>query len=200
MTPIAVPERFSLAVLCCDRHPPEAPAVIEDGAEAVTYGELARRSAAIAGGLAAQGVGRGDRVAVTLPQGALCLATHLAILRLGAVSVPIASIFGSDARRFRVDDSGARVYVDTPAAAAALLAAAPVAGAAEMHRDEPAFIFYTSGTTGTPKGAVLPQRVVHGHLPGFRAVFDEGPKPGRWPCTNRCGSTAPFGVPVVPEV
>jgi acetyl-CoA synthetase len=178
MLPIAVPERFSLAELCCDRHPPAAPAVIEDGGETVSYGELARRSAAIAGGLAAQGVGRGDRVAVTLPQGALCLATHLAILRLGAVSVPIASIFGSDARRFRVDDSGARVYVDTPDAAAALLAAAPVAGAAEMHRDEPAFIFYTSGTTGTPKGAVLPQRVVHGHLPGFRTVFDEGPKPG----------------------
>ena len=47
-----------------------------------------------------------------------------------------------------------------------------------MHRDEPAFIFYTSGTTGTPKGAVLPQRVIHGHVPGFRTVFDDGPQPG----------------------
>src|SRR6478672_6008910 len=114
MTPIAVPERFSLAELCCDRHPAEAPAVIEDGGDTVAYGELA-----------AAGVGRGDRVAVTLPQGALCLATHLAILRLGAVGVPIASVFGSDARRFRVADSGAQVYLDTPEAAAALSAAAP---------------------------------------------------------------------------
>src|SRR6478735_1951285 len=118
MTPIAVPERFSLAHLCCDRHPDDAPAVIEDGGDTVAYGELARHSAAIAGGLAAAGVGRGDRVAVTLPQGALCLATHLAILRLGAVGVPIASVFGSDARRFRVADSGAQVYLDTPEAAA----------------------------------------------------------------------------------
>ena len=178
MTPIAVPERFSLAELCCDRHPAEAPAVIEDGGETVSYGDLTRRSAAIAGGLAAAGVGRGDRVAVTLPQGALCLATHLAILRLGAVSVPIASVFGTDARHFRVADSGARLYLDTPEAVTALSATAPFAGAEQLHRDEPAFIFYTSGTTGTPKGAVLPQRVVHGHLPGFRTVFDEGPKPG----------------------
>src|SRR5262249_48800798 len=178
MTPIAVPERFSLAELCCDRHPADAPAVIEDRGETGASGELARRPSAIAGGLAAAGVGRGDRVAVTLPQGALCLATHLAILRLGAVSVPIASIFGEDARHFRVADSGARVYLDAPDAAAALLAASPFAGAEEMHRDDPAFIFYTSGTTGTPKGAVLPQRVVHGHLPGFRTVFDEGPQPG----------------------
>ena len=178
MTPIAVPERFSLAHLCCDRHPDDAPAVIEDGGETISYGELARRSAAIAGGLAAAGVGRGDRVAVTLPQGALCLATHLAILRIGGVSVPIASIFGTDARRFRVEDSGARVYLDAPEAVAALPASEPFGDAVEMERDEPAFIFYTSGTTGTPKGAVLPQRVVHGHLPGFRAVFDEAPKPG----------------------
>ena len=60
----------------------------------------------------------------------------------------------------------------------ALLGAPAVAGAEEMHRDEPAFIFYTSGTTGTPKGAVLPQRVIHGHVPGFRTVFDDGPQPG----------------------
>jgi len=42
MTPIAVPERFSLAHLCCDRHPDDAPAVIEDGGETISYGELAR--------------------------------------------------------------------------------------------------------------------------------------------------------------
>src|SRR3954453_2802861 len=122
MTPIAVPERFSLAVLCCDRHPPQAPAVIEDGGETVPYGELGRRSAAIAGGLAAQGVGRGDRGAVTLPQGATCLATHLAILRLGRGSVPIASILGTGARAFRVADSGARVHLDPFEAVAPLLA------------------------------------------------------------------------------
>ncbi len=70
------------------------------------------------------------------------------------------------------------MYIDSAQAAHALLAGRPWSGAEEMHRDEPAFIFYTSGTTGTPKGAVLPQRVIHGHVPGFRTVFDDGPQPG----------------------
>jgi acetyl-CoA synthetase len=178
MTPIDVPERFSLADLCCDRHPPDATAIIEDRGALVTYGELRRLSEAIAGGLAARGISHGDRVAVTLPQGALCLGAHLGILRLGAISVPIAGVFGEEARRYRVHDAGAAAYIDSAAAAQELLDAEPWTGAEEMHRDEPAFIFYTSGTTGTPKGAVLPQRVVHGHVPGFRTVFDDGPRPG----------------------
>jgi acetyl-CoA synthetase len=178
MTPIDVPERFSLADLCCDRHPPSSTAIIEDRGALVTYGELRRLSEAIAGGLAARGIGHGDRVAVTLPQGALCLGAHLGILRLGAISVPIAGVFGEEARRYRVEDSGAAVYIDSAQAAHALLTAEPWSGAEVMHRDEPAFIFYTSGTTGTPKGAVLPQRVIHGHVPGFRTVFDDGPQPG----------------------
>jgi acetyl-CoA synthetase len=178
MTPIDVPERFSLADLCCDRHPADATAIVEDRGAVVTYGDLRRLSETIAGGLAARGIGHGDRVAVTLPQGALCLGAHLGILRLGAISVPIAGVFGEEARSFRVADSGAAAYIDSASAAHALLAAEPWTGAEEMHRDEPAFIFYTSGTTGTPKGAVLPQRVIHGHVPGFRTVFDDGPQPG----------------------
>jgi acetyl-CoA synthetase len=177
--PIAVPARFSLAELCCDRHDPQSVAVIEDGGERVLFGELAERSRRIAGGLVARGVGVGDRVAVTLPQGAWCLATHLAILRVGAISVPIAAVFGDEARRFRLDDSGAALSVDSLAVAAALAdGAEPFPGAVAMGADDPAIIFYTSGTTGTPKGAVLPQRVVHGHLPGFVAVFNEAPQPG----------------------
>src|SRR3954470_15311849 len=142
MTPIDVPERFSLADLCCDRHPADATAIVEDRGAVVTYGDLRRLSETIAGGLAARGIGHGDRVAVTLPQGALCLGAHLGILRLGAISVPIAGVFGEEARSFRVADSGAAPYIDSASAAHALLAAEPWTGAEEMHRDEPAFIFY----------------------------------------------------------
>ena len=153
--------------------------MIEDGGDTV----VVRRARPALGGdrgrsRGARASARGDRVAVTLPQGALCLATHLA---------DPAARRRQRADRVRVRqrgaplpgaDSGARCTSTRPRRRHALSAAAPFAGAEQMHRDEPAFIFYTSGTTGTPKGAVLPQRVVHGHLPGFRTVFDEAPKPG----------------------
>ena len=70
----------------------------------VTFGELADRVARVAGGLAAMGVGRGDRVVVMLDQGVSALTTLLATLRLGAICVPIPPTFGTDAVAYRLGD------------------------------------------------------------------------------------------------
>jgi len=67
---------------------PEAPAV-RAGEQTLSYAELARRSAAVAGGLAAAGVGRGDRVAITLGRGLDMVVAVLGVLRAGAAYVPI---------------------------------------------------------------------------------------------------------------
>ena len=106
----------NIAEVACDQHArarPDEAAVIDHHSKlppaAVTFAELHRRSARIAGGLAAIGVGRGARVAISLPQSAQALAWHLAVLRMGAISVPIAPVFAGAGLRHRLLDSDARV-------------------------------------------------------------------------------------------
>ena len=84
-----VPARLNIARQACDawaEAEPERLAIVEplDGGEARewTYAELKALSEANACALAARGVGRGDRVAVLLPQGAEAAAAHLAVLRM----------------------------------------------------------------------------------------------------------------------
>ena len=153
-------------------------------------------SARIAGGLRGLGVEPLDRVGVVIPQSPETGLVHLAIWRLGAVSLPLAALFGPDALRFRIRDAGAKLVVTTRANAAKVHEAAP-----EVHvlvveddlaellasdpvdivdtgPDDPAFLIYTSGTTGPPKGALEPHRSVYGHLPGFELLYEFAPQPG----------------------
>ncbi len=174
---------MNIAEVVCDRQAlqrPDAVAVIEhlsgELPVQVTFAELRDRSARIAAQLATSGFGRGDRVAITLGQSADALAWHLAVLRLGAISVPISPVFSGQAVRTRVEDSGAglHVTVDTH------LPDGPweMRDAEPMEADDPAFIFYTSGSTGPPKGVVTAHRIADAVLPGFQRVFESAPQPG----------------------
>ena len=62
-----------------------------------------------------RGVGRGDRVAVLLPQGAAVPVAHVAIYKLGAVALPLAALFGVDALSYRLRDAGAKALVTNAA-------------------------------------------------------------------------------------
>jgi acetyl-CoA synthetase len=79
--------------------------------ESFTFAEVDALSNRLANGLAAMGVGRGDRVAVVVPQKPENLLTHLACWKLGAISVPLSILFGTDAIRYRLDHSGAAAVV-----------------------------------------------------------------------------------------
>ena len=79
----------------------------------LAYDELARRSNAVARGLASLGVQRGDRVALMLPQGFETAIAHVAIYKLGAIAVPLALLFGVEAVDHRLSASGAKVLVTT---------------------------------------------------------------------------------------
>ena len=76
-----------------------------------TFADLDRRSDRLANALSGLGVGRGDRVGVVLPQVPANPLTHLACWKLGAVSMPLSVLFGTDGLGYRLDDSGASVAV-----------------------------------------------------------------------------------------
>ena len=91
--------------VCLQHFLPHAPSL------SMTYGELAARSDAFAAALAAEGVERGDRVAILLPQGFETVIAHVAIYKLGAIALPLALLFGADALLFRLKNAEAKAIV-----------------------------------------------------------------------------------------
>jgi acetyl-CoA synthetase len=110
-----VPSRLNIGVACCDRHPAGDVALIhatrEGDLNRYRFGDLSRMSNGLANALQADGVTAGDRVAVVLPQSPETAIAHLAIYKLGAVAVPLSSLFGPEALEVRLRDSGARAAV-----------------------------------------------------------------------------------------
>jgi acetyl-CoA synthetase len=211
----AIPETFNIAQACCDDWAAAAPdrvAVTHLGSDGVrsvwTYGDLKRASDRLAAALASRGVMRGDRVAVLMSQHPAVLVSHLAAMKLGAVSVPLFTLFGTDALRYRLADSGARAIVVETAALDRVMALwpdlpglevvvttgvarAPVLGfddiVATPARDfelvvtdaeDAACLIYTSGTTGDPKGVLHAHRFLFGHLPCLELSLGWFPQEG----------------------
>src|ERR1700742_3309034 len=113
-----IPARYNIGVDCCDKWAAQDACrlailhVHPDGHEdKITYGWLRDTSNRLANVLRAQGVGRGDRVAIFLPQAPEVAAAHVAIYKLGAVALPIAILFGPDALSYRLQNSGAKVLL-----------------------------------------------------------------------------------------
>jgi len=211
----SVPARFNIGVACADAWAANAPdrvALIEYRADAepgqLTYGELAARSNALASALRKHGIGRGDRVALLLPQSFETAIAHIAIYKLGAVAVPLALLFGVEALEYRLHTAGVKAVVTNHSGSAKLRGirdrlaelelVVSVDGAdgatAGFHKliadhaggfvaedtilDDPAMMIFTSGTTGPPKGALHGHRVLLGHLPGVEFHHEFLPRPG----------------------
>ncbi|GAA4634501.1 class I adenylate-forming enzyme family protein [Actinoallomurus vinaceus] len=128
---------------------PDREAVVETGGgPRLTYRELWDRAARVAGGLRAAGVGRGDRVAIRYGNGVDWVLAFFGTQLAGAIAVPVNTRFAEEEARYVIDDSGAAYVAEGP-----LPDGAPYA-IEDLRPDDPAAIFYTSGTTGFPKGAV----------------------------------------------
>ena len=125
-------------------------ALVELGGERVTYRQLWDRAARVAGGLRAAGVRPGDRVANRLGNGVDWVYAFWGTLLAGGVVVPVNTRFAEPEVRYVLEDSGA-AYVVEPGAP--LPDGDPVEVTDQGHTDL-AGIFYTSGTTGFPKGAM----------------------------------------------
>ena len=127
-----------------------AVALVEVGADSISYGELWERAARVAGGLAAAGVRRGDRVAIRLGNGIDWVLAFFGAQMLGVIVVPVNTRLSEEEVAYVLGDSGAR-YTFEPGAS--LPDGEPVSGE-DLEPDDLAAIFYTSGTTGFPKGAM----------------------------------------------
>ena len=186
-----LPERLNMAAQAMD-HPADALALIDLTGAArrdISHGELA----AMVDGLARYLLSRiqpGDRVGVLLSQSPWCAAAHLAIWKVGAISVPLFKLFQHDALASRAGDAGVRFVLTDPEGAlllgdlaeAVMVQDAGIDGApvpfAATGPETPAVLIYTSGTTGSPKGALHAHRVLTGHLPGVAISHDHLGQPG----------------------
>jgi long-chain acyl-CoA synthetase len=148
----------------------------------LSYAELDDASARVAALLTSRGVEPGDRVGIMLPNVIEFPVIYYGILRAGAVAVPMNPLLKSREVGFYLSDSGATIafvwtgvideagdgFANGGADAigvdgefvAGLAAHVPTVGAVEREATDTAVILYTSGTTGTPKGAEL----THGNL------------------------------------
>ncbi|MEK6297644.1 MAG: amino acid adenylation domain-containing protein, partial [Paraburkholderia tropica] len=143
------------------------------------YADLGDRSARLATVLRERGLAAGERCAIMVPRSRDTLALILAILRVGAVYVPLDPAYPRAQLDFIVADCAPKLVIadastlanagdshgahGAPVDLADLIAAAQHAAPAAPHaseRDDAAYIMYTSGSTGKPKGVIVPHRAI----------------------------------------
>jgi len=143
------------------------------------YGELAERAARLAGGLRGRAqLAAGDRVAIFMKNCPEYLEALYATWWAGLVAVPVNAKLHRKELAFIVEDSGAKLVVEEPAQLDELRNAE----AAPLARAQPtdlAWLFYTSGTTGRPKGAMLSFRNLAQMTFSYFTDVDDVPREGR---------------------
>ena len=116
----AVPAQFNIAEVCCRRwaqagDADRRTAVLADGPgqqpRAHSYAELQQQANRLSHALAGLGVQRGDRVAIVLPQRFETAVAYMAVLQMGAVAMPLSTLFGPEALEFRLKDSATAVLI-----------------------------------------------------------------------------------------
>ena len=131
--------------------------VAPDGST-LSYAELDRAADEVAAGLLRQGVGEGDVVALVLPQTPQYMVAYLAAARLGAITAGVNTRLSAPERAAVLSIADPKVVLDDPAAVDALRISGDDVHELADDPDRPVAIVFTSGTTGTPKGAVFCNR------------------------------------------
>ena len=177
-----VPERYNIAADVCDKHPRDKLGMIHEHFDGtvreLTWGELQDLANQAANVLRGAGVGKGDRVAVVLPPTPETAAIFFGIWKNAALLLSMSVLYGDDGIRHRLNDSGAKVLVTNKANAdrfqhdhllliddgdGLLAGASTDFETADTAADDPAQLYYTSGTTGMAKGIVHAHRYVLAH-------------------------------------
>ena len=177
-----IPEQFNLGVACLDDQDPAARALTivshDRSSRNYTFGQLADQANRLANALGELGIGRGDVVGIVNPASVETGVAFLALFRMGAIALPLSSMFGPDALAFRLRHGEAKAVITSAANASrvrealggaegvpllviggepepgehswegALAEASPQFTPVTTRAEDPAFLIYTSGTTG----------------------------------------------------
>src|SRR4051795_5569404 len=181
-----VPERYNIATDVCDKHDDDRLAMVwedwQGNERRVSFGELQDTSRKFANVLRSHGVERGDRVAILLPSLPETAAAFIGTYRAGAILLSLSVLYGDDGIRHRLEDSGAKVLVtnadnrdripDGLVHEVLVLDGdleGELAGAStdfetvDTAADDPAQLYYSSGTTGKAKGILHAHRYLLAH-------------------------------------
>jgi len=157
---------------------PERTAV-EAGKTSLTYRELDARANAIARALRSRGVGRGQRVGLCVGRDVEMLAALLGILKSGAAYVPLDPSLPQQRLRFMAEDAelsqlvsiaglvetfaiprNRTLLLGSPSADITSAQSIPIGSFLDARPEDPAYLIYTSGSSGKPKGVVVPHGAV----------------------------------------
>lgn len=206
-----IPHSYNIASAICDRHSGKNKLAMIyedlDGSEKkFSFDIFKRYSDNLAAYLNKLGISKGDRIGVFLEQSPEAAISHLAIFKLGAISVPLSIMFGQESILHRLRDCNAKVVIanqqtkktlnkiktDLESLEYVFVTSDPegeeinfqdaISITASNFRLEktlstdPALIIYTSGTTGLPKGALHAHQCIPSRFPGFQLAHDFFPK------------------------
>ena len=208
-----IPEFYNMGVEMCDKWANQRyrlALIYEDEkgqVEKYAFWDMKRLSDKLANGLKAHDISRGDRVGIMLPQSPEAGLSHIAIYKIGAIAIPLFTLFGTEALEYRLSNSEAKGIVTDRDNLSKILEireklphlkvvivtrgegeekvldfwellqkGSSVLQPVQTRADDPAFISYTSGTTGPPKGAFHAHRVLLGHMPGIEFSHNFFPK------------------------
>jgi acetyl-CoA synthetase len=179
----SVPERYNIAADVCDRHPRDKAAMIHEdfngNVRRLNWGELQDSANRFANVLVAHGVQKGDRVAMLLPPTPETAAAFFGTWKVGAILLSMSVLYGDEGIRHRLADSQPKVLVTNAANVDRmerslvehvlildddLLSQGSTAfETADTAADDPAQLYYSSGTTGLAKGILHAHRYVLAH-------------------------------------
>ena len=171
-----------------------------------TYSDIRSHANKLANTLRSYGLAEQDVVTLLLAQDPECAISHVACWKAGMISGPCSVLFAGEAIKYRINDCKARVVItdlanydkvngirsECPSLIKILVIDGEPEGAVNFwsaiekesasfenvktKAEDVAWISYTSGTTGLPKGSVQPHRMMLGHMPSLEFIYDFFPQ------------------------